>query len=83
CYNLFGRAGLGDRRYALRELIYMEMIDDTGDYQYVTGATMVGVLAKADALMQKKGLYQAEEVDLSDETDRDEFGDLKVPPPQE
>jgi hypothetical protein len=83
CYNLFGRAGLGDRRYALRELIYKEMIDDTAEYQYVTGATMVGVLAKADALMQKKGLYKAEEVDLSDETDRDESGRLKVPPPNE
>jgi len=83
CYNLFGRAGLGDRRYALRELIYMELVDEMGDYQYVTGATMVGLLAKADALMKKKGLYQAEDVDLSDEKDRDEFGRLKVAAPQE
>jgi hypothetical protein len=83
CYNVFGRVGLGDRRYALRELIYLEMINELGDYQYITGATMLGVMAKADALMQKKGLYQADDVDLSDETDRDEFGRLKVPPPQE
>ena len=83
CFNLFGRAGVGDRRYALRELIYREMVDEMGDYQYVTGATMVGLLAKADVLMQKKGFYKTEEIDLSDEKDRDEFGQLKVPQPGE
>ncbi len=83
CYNLLGRAGLGDRRYALRELIYREMLDDMADYQYVTGAAMVGLIAKADALMEKKGLYEVEKIDLSDQTDRDEYGNLKVPPPRE
>jgi hypothetical protein len=81
CYNLFGRPGLGDRRYALRELIYREMLDDTVDYQYMTGAVMVGLMSKADALMEKEGLYETEKIDLSDETDRDESGNLKVPPP--
>lgn len=81
CHNLFGRPGLGDRRYALRELIYREMLDDTADYQYMTGAAMVGLMAKADAVMEKQGLYEVERIDLSDETDRDEFGNLKVPPP--
>lgn len=79
--NLFGRLGLGDRRYALRELIYREMIDNTVDYQYMTGAALVTVMAKADELMEKKGLYETETIDLSDETDRDEFGELIVPPP--
>jgi hypothetical protein len=83
CYNLFGRVGLGDRRYALRELIYREMIDETADYQYVTGPAFVALLAKADDLMQKQGLYETERIDLSDETDRDEFGGLKVPPPKQ
>lgn len=81
CYNLFGRAGLGDRRYALRELIYREMLDQTADYQHVTGAVMIGLLAKADALMEKQGLYESKKIDLSDEGDRDEFGNLKVPQP--
>jgi len=83
CFNLFGRPGLGDRRYALRELIYREMLDDTVDYQYMSGAVMVGLMAKADALMEERGLYEAEKIDLSDETDRDEYGNLKVPPPRE
>jgi len=80
-YNLFGGLGLGDRRYALRELEYREMIDDKVDYQYVTGASLVGLMAKADALMEQKGLYETETIELSDETDRDEHGELIVPEP--
>jgi hypothetical protein len=79
--NLFGRWGLGDRRYALRELLYREMIDDTVDYQHITGPALAAVMAKADELMEKKGLYETEMIELSDETDRDEFGNLIVPPP--
>ena len=78
-YSLFGRWGLGDRRYALRELVYREMIEDSVDYQYMTGPAMIGLMSKADALMEKKGLYEVETLDLSDETDRDEFGNLIVP----
>lgn len=79
--RLFGSWGLGDRRYALRELLYREMIDRTVDYQHMTGAAMITVLAKADELMEKKGLYYSETIDLTDEGDRDEAGELIVPPP--
>lgn len=79
--HLFGRAGLGDRRYALRELIYRDMIDDAVDYQYMTGAGLFALMRKADALMEKKGLYAPTGIDLSDETDRDPQGNLIVPPP--
>jgi hypothetical protein len=74
---------LGDRRYALRELIAREMIEDAVDYQYMTGAAMFAILRRADTLMQEKGLYESKGIDLSDETDRDEHGDLIVPPPAE
>jgi hypothetical protein len=79
--RLFGPLGLGDRRYALRELLYRKMIDDTVDYQYMTGAAMMALLAKADELMEKKGLYDTETIELTDEGDRDEAGELIVPPP--
>ena len=79
--HLLGKAGLGDRRYALRELIYREMIDDAVDYQYMTGAGFFALLRTADALMEKKGLYAPTGIDLSDETDRDPQGNLIVPPP--
>lgn len=79
--HLLGSVGLGDRRYALKELIYREMITDAVDYQYVTGAALYALMRKADALMEKQGLYESTGVDLSDETDRDEQGDLIVPSP--
>jgi hypothetical protein len=80
--NTFGAIGIGDRRYATRELIYRDMIEDVVDYSYVTGARMVGILGKADAYMSKKGLYPSQGIDLSDETDRDKQGRLIVPTTQ-
>lgn len=81
-YNLFGRIGLGDRRYALRELIYLEMWGDVGDYQVVTGGMLTRLLAKADKHMAENGLYEMK-VHFSDETDRGPDGELIVPPPVE
>lgn len=78
--TLFGSWGLGDRRYALRELIYRQMVDEMIDYQFVTGADLHGLMRKADALMMEKGLYESENIDLTDEGDRDEHGELIVPP---
>ncbi len=78
--NLFGSWGLGDRRYALRELIYRKMIQDSVDYQYMTGSALFALMSKADALMEKKGLYESTGIDLSDEKDRDAQGELIVPP---
>jgi len=79
-YNLFGKMGLGDRRYALRELIYLNLWDDAGDYQYVTGGMLMALLSKADEYMSQHGMYEMK-VDLSDETSRDASGELIVPPP--
>ena len=80
--RLFGRAGLGDRRYALRELMYRGMLDDTVDYQYMTGPAFLKLFRNADSLMAEKGMYDTGGVDLSDKTDRDERGELIVPPPR-
>jgi len=79
--HVFASWGPGDRRYALRELVYRRMIDDSVDYQYISGASLTGLMSKADALMAEKGLYETEGIELSDETDRDERGELIVPPP--
>jgi hypothetical protein len=79
--HLFGSWGLGDRRYALRELVYREMINDSVDYQYMTGAGFYAIIRKADELMEKRGLYETKGVDLTDEKDRDEHGNLIVPQP--
>lgn len=78
--HLFASWGLGDRRYALRELIFREMVDEAVEYQYVRGSDLFTLMRKADELMEKKGIYESEGVDLSDEGDRDEHGNLIVPP---
>ena len=78
--NLMGSWGLGDRRYAMRELVYRGMLDDSVDYQAMTGGKLIALMAKADELMEKKGLYESTKIDLSDETDRDPSGNLIVPP---
>jgi len=77
--RLIGWSGLGDRRYALRELIYRQMIDESVDYQYMTGSAMFALFRKADDLRAKKGLYESKGVDLTDEGDRDAAGHLIVP----
>lgn len=79
--NLLGGLGVGDRRYALRELVYRRMMEQTVDYEYLTGATLFALMRKADTLMEDKGLYESQGVDLTDETDRDAEGNLIVPPP--
>lgn len=81
--RLFGHVGLGDRRYALREVIYREMLDDAVDYQYMTGGAFFALFRNADILMEEKGLYESPGVDLSDERDRDSRGNLIVPPLRE
>lgn len=75
---LFGSWGLGDRRSAMRELMFRGMIEDSIEYEYVTGSALFALMRNADAHMKKKGLYQSD-VDLSDETDRDSSGGLVVP----
>lgn len=77
--TLFGSWGLGDRRYAMRELVYRKMLEDSADYQAMTGDRLIGLMARADDLMEKKGLYESTKIDLSDETDRDASGELIVP----
>ena len=79
-FNLFGSWGLGDRRYAMRELVYRKMLEDSADYQAMAGDRLVGLMARAGDLMEKKGLYDSAKIDLSDETHRDASGELIVPP---
>ncbi len=64
---IFGSWGPGDRRYALRELVYRRMMADAPAYRYITGAELAALLREADQYMQKKGMYQAESVELGAE----------------
>ncbi len=64
---LLGSWGLGDRRYAYRELVHIGLMPAGTEWQYVTGGQMVALLGKADALMEKKGLYESEAFELEAE----------------
>jgi hypothetical protein len=53
---LFGSWGLGDRRYAFRELIYLGMLTQGVDYEVVTGPELVSLLSKADERLEAQKL---------------------------
>jgi hypothetical protein len=52
---LFGSWGLGDRRYAYREMKYLELMQDGVDYNYVSGPELVTAMGKVDRFMQEHG----------------------------
>jgi len=64
---VFGSWGPGDRRYAMRELVYRKLLDDAPVYRYISGGELATLLRKADEYMQKQGQYPMEPVDLGEE----------------
>lgn len=64
---VFGSLGLGDRRYALRDVIHMGLMEPATSGKYVTGGELVFLMGKADAYMAAHGGYPSEKVDLRQE----------------
>jgi len=65
---ILGSWGLGDRRYAHRELVHRKLLDSGSlDYQPVTGGLLVGLLARADEEMVARRLYESKGIDLGPE----------------
>lgn len=64
---VFGELGLGERRYAVRELVYRDMLRPAPDYQYLTGGELVDLMAKCDRYMAEHGVYPQAAVDIGDE----------------
>ena len=54
---MLGSWGLGDRRYALRELQYRGLIAGGTDYAYLSGGEMLGILHRADAHLAETGSH--------------------------
>lgn len=70
---LLGSWGLGDRRYALRELRYREIIRHGTEYTWLTGGTLVAALGRAEAYMAAHGLLEMppeERLEASDNVGR-------------
>jgi hypothetical protein len=67
--HLFGSWGLGDRRYAYREMRYYELMDEGVDYCCVSGPELVTALGKVDRFCQDRGKYSpTEETNLGQST---------------
>lgn len=68
--NLLGRTvHVGDRRYALRELVFLGLMPQTAPYRYITGGELVDLTAKADRYMAEHGRYPSEPIDVRHELD--------------
>lgn len=63
-FAVLGQSGIGDRRYAVRELVYMGLMPPGAPYRYLTGGELVDLLAKADGYMAEHGMYEEEAVDV-------------------
>lgn len=63
---LFGNLGLGDRRYALRELAYQGLMEATPTYRFITGGELVNLMLKADRYMADHGMYPSQSVSIPD-----------------
>lgn len=66
---LSGFSGLGDRRYALKNVVRQGIMPYGLPYQIPTGGEVVAALAKADDYMAKHGLYETTEVEISSPAD--------------
>lgn len=63
--EIFGSWGLGDRRYAHRELVSRELLATRGtDYAPMTGGELVHLLGLADEFMADRGVYESEPMEL-------------------
>lgn len=70
---VFASWGLGDRRYAFRELRYRGVLEHGSEVTYVTGPALVTALTKADEYMLKAGKYALEKpVELGEKPQRGE-----------
>jgi len=63
-FAVFGQLGIGDRRYAVRELAHMGLMSQTAPYRYITGGELVDLMLKADRYMARHGMYEEETVDI-------------------
>lgn len=54
--RVYGRMGLADRRYAVRELAWRGIMMDKPPYRLITGAELVDVLGNADAAMADRAV---------------------------
>jgi hypothetical protein len=65
-YNTIGAIGIGDRRYAMREMEYLGLMEKAPPYRFISGGELVGLIARADEFMAATGVYEQEPADVAD-----------------
>ena len=75
-FMVFGELGLGERRYATRELVFREIMPAGASNQYLTGGEFLDLLIEADRYMVRHHLYEEKELDI----ERVIESDLKAAP---
>jgi hypothetical protein len=61
---VLGRLGIGDRRYATKELSYRGLIPQGSAHVYVSGAEFMDIIGRTDRYMAEHDMYEIEQVDL-------------------
>lgn len=61
-----GELGVGDRRYAVRELAYRDMMPPGASYRYMTGGELLDLLLEADRYMARHDMYEHGQVDIAE-----------------
>lgn len=64
--RLFASSGLGDRRYALREVIRQEVMPQGVPYQVLSGGQVLSAISNADDYLADHGGYPTGEEDAED-----------------
>lgn len=80
CQTL-GRLGVGDRRYAVRELAYRDLMPLGFSYRFITGGELVDLMARADEYMAKHGRYEQKNLDIEQEVDQQKKAAASRPKP--
>jgi hypothetical protein len=62
--NVYGRLGIADRRYAVRELAYRDLMTNAPPYRLVSGPELVDLMGNADAAMADRGIYTQKRTDV-------------------
>ncbi len=76
---LFASWGLGDRRYAYREMLYHELMEEGVSYNYVSGPELITAVGNVDRYMQSTGEYSPpEEIKLGNRSQY-ETGNIRIP----
>ena len=76
---LFASWGLGDRRYAYREMLYRDLMEEGVSYNYVSGPELITAIGNVDRYMEQAGEYSPQEKLELGNRSQYETGNIRIP----